>query len=76
MVVALISCDVAGLESIPLSENAQDRVDLGKVNSNEAGDAFESSVSINEMAENTGLQKEQLDDYSNFDHTTKNVYEH
>ena len=59
------------LETIPLSENARDKIELGEVSSNENSEAFESSVSMDEMVANTGIEEDRLTDYSQFDHTTK-----
>src|SRR6056297_1953327 len=59
------------LETIPLSENARDKIELGEVSSNENSEAFESSVSMDEMVANTGVEEDRLTDYSQFDHTTK-----
>ena len=61
------------LDSLPLSETTQNNVDLGEVTQNSNGESFNSDVSADVVAEQTGRDTDFLLSYGSYDKTLKKL---
>src|SRR6056297_1096094 len=66
-----ISVVTNGLNSIPISEEAGDEVELGDVTKNEENETYNSSKSDGELALETGYSEATLADFSGYDRTLR-----